>query len=204
MAKKIEKWTDEILKTHGITLPKGKHSHRETAIVCASILDLALAELLETRLMQFPKEIEDFLGLDEDGRAPAGSFGARIQLALLIGIIDKSDAAVLRAYKLIRNRFAHRVNVTLSDVKVVEAAKVLFDTLGDALRKVVTPDGKPLSEYRTDVTAFCQLLHTGLVGYQTYFASIRGILRPIEYREQFSRGAMLKHAKANYQGTPIS
>jgi len=59
-----------------------------------------------------PDEIETFLGLNEDGRAPVVSFGARIQMALLLGIITKEDAAVLRAIKKIRNAFSHRVKLT--------------------------------------------------------------------------------------------
>ena len=59
-------------------------------------------------------EYEAFLGLNEDGRAPCATFGARIQLALLLGIITKSDADILRTIKHIRNKFAHRVNIDFS------------------------------------------------------------------------------------------
>ena len=85
---------------------------RELAIVCAAVLDVALAELLWLRLRDCGKESEEFLGLNGDGRAPAGSFGARIQLGILVGILTPDDAATLRAIKELRNLFAHRVKVT--------------------------------------------------------------------------------------------
>jgi hypothetical protein len=72
-----------------------------------------IADLIdhEQALRQNRKEIELFLGIDGDGRAPAGSFGARIQLALLVGLITEEDATILRQIKNLRNTFAHRVKV---------------------------------------------------------------------------------------------
>src|SRR5260370_42661789 len=84
---------------------------RELAVVGAGVLDLAIGELLSKRLCDDQRECEEFLGLNEDGRAPCGTFGSRIQLALLTGIITRADAAVLRSIKAIRNKFAHRILV---------------------------------------------------------------------------------------------
>ncbi len=75
-------------------------SERELAVVAGAVLDIGLADLIALRLAEMPDEIETFLGLNEDGRAPVASFGARIQMALLLGIITKEDAAVLRAIKM--------------------------------------------------------------------------------------------------------
>ena len=69
----------------------------------AAVLDLALAEILSKRLNDLPAECEEFLRFDGDGRAPAGSFGARIQLGLLIGIVTPEDVEVLRAVKQLRS-----------------------------------------------------------------------------------------------------
>ena len=61
--------------------------------------------------MQHESEAEEFLGLNGDGRAPVGSLGSRIQLALLAGLLAPEDAAILRGVKNLRNLFAHRVQI---------------------------------------------------------------------------------------------
>ncbi len=112
MTWKIERWLSDVFPGEaGLFSAYSTLSDRELAIVAAGVLDLALAELIANRLINIPKECEAFLGLDESGDAPAGNSGARIQLALLLGIIRIEDARILRVIKNIRNRFAHRVNV---------------------------------------------------------------------------------------------
>src|SRR5437868_8884315 len=119
MAWKTEKWLSEVFPgEHRIYSEYRELSHRELAIVAAAVLDVAIAELLSRRLLDLPKEYEDFLGLDEDGRPPAAAFGARIQLALLLGVITDRDAAILREIKHIRNRFSHRVRVDFTSPAV--------------------------------------------------------------------------------------
>ncbi len=113
MAWKIERWLSEVFPgEEDIYSEYRTLSQRELAIVSAAVLDVALAELLFLRLRECGKESEEFLGLNADGRAPSGSFGARIQLGLLVGLLTQDDAATLRAIKELRNLFAHRVNVT--------------------------------------------------------------------------------------------
>src|SRR5688572_27025470 len=110
MAWKIERWLVEIYKQQ-VDLSKkyGSLSARDLVIVACATLDVALAELLAQRLIDDPPEAENFLGADEDGRAPAGAFGARIQLAYLTGVISKPAVVSLRALKSLRNMMAHRV-----------------------------------------------------------------------------------------------
>jgi len=116
MPRKLERWQTEVKKEIKEDFDHYKKlGDRELVIVGCNTMDLALVELIEKRLIQHPKELESFLGLNEDGRAPAGSFGARIQLALLLGLIYPAEADALRALKKIRNRFAHRYNVTLGE-----------------------------------------------------------------------------------------
>jgi len=123
-----ERWLDEVfpgpdkIYSEYRLLPR-----RELAVVAASVLDIALAELLSTRLMDNPKEYEEFLGLNEDGRAPCGTFGAKIQLALLLGIITDVDAAVLRSVKNIRNKLAHRVRSDFNSPEVLPFVYSLHD-----------------------------------------------------------------------------
>ena len=68
----------------------------------------------------YPKETASFLGVNGDGRAPAGSFGSRIQLALPVGVITTDDAKILRIIKSLRNLFAHRIDIGFLSAPVLK------------------------------------------------------------------------------------
>jgi len=120
MAWKAERWLEDVfpgkdkIYSEYRSLPR-----RELAIVAAAVLDTALAQLLSMRLKDDAKESEDFLGVSGDSRAPCASFGARIQLAYLIGLLKKDDAIVLRFIKNIRNALAHRVKADFHSREVL-------------------------------------------------------------------------------------
>ncbi len=127
---RIERWMESVFPGVG----KGheeyaKLSERELAIVGAAVLDVALAELLDKRLAGKAKEREEFLGINGDGRAPAGTFGARIQLAHLTGTIPQKLIEMLRAIKELRNVMAHRVRVDFSGELPRKALVRLFNAL---------------------------------------------------------------------------
>ena len=128
MAWKIEQWmrdvfpgADRIYEDYR-GLPR-----RELAITAGAVLDLALVEILSMTLTGPEQEIHSFLGINGDGRAPCGSFGARIQLALLLSIISERDAAILRAIKNIRNQLAHQVNADFDCSSVLPLLNKLHD-----------------------------------------------------------------------------
>ena len=126
MAWKIERWlADTFPGEQNIYSEYRGLPPRELAIVSAAVLDVALAELLSLRLNGQSNEIEEFLGLNADGRAPAGSFGARIQLGVLVGLLTQSDAAILRKIKDLRNVFAHRVRADFLSPQVVKVTTSL-------------------------------------------------------------------------------
>jgi len=126
MAWKIERWlADTFPGEQNIYSEYRSLPSRELAIVSAAVLDVALAELLSLRLNGQSNEIEEFLGLNADGRAPAGSFGARIQLGILVGLLTQSDAAILRRIKDLRNAFAHRVRVDFLSPQVIKITTAL-------------------------------------------------------------------------------
>src|SRR5687768_433997 len=113
MTWKTERWLDEVFPGESQIYSEYRTlSPRELAIVAAAVLDVALAELLVLRLSPYDKEAQEFLGLNGDGRAPTGTFGSRIQLGLLIGLLTPEDASILRVIKELRNLFAHRVDVS--------------------------------------------------------------------------------------------
>lgn len=120
MARKLEHWRPDELPSKGAIYAKyGDLPSRELAITSAAVLDVALAQLLTMRLVEHEREAGEFWGLNGDGRAPAGSFGSRIQLALLVGLITPKDAAILRGVKGLRNLFAHRVHIGLLSPEAV-------------------------------------------------------------------------------------
>lgn len=122
MAWKIERWLTDIFPgENNIYSEYRSLSPRELATVSVAVLDAALAELLVLRLRDESKEAESFLGLNGDGRAPVSSFGARIQLGLLLGLLTPNDAAILRTIKDIRNQFAHRVKINFLSPSIVKA-----------------------------------------------------------------------------------
>ena len=158
---------------------------RELAIVAAAVLDVALAEIISLRLRQNRKEIELFLGIDGDGRTPAGSFGARIQLALLVGLITEEDATILRQIKNLRNTFAHRVKVDFLSPSVQKITKEMHSAW------VKRTTGLEGLEKNTDGLAFIEkhlstipeagegLLLALLAIYQAYFHRLHDRIRPL-------------------------
>jgi hypothetical protein len=120
MARKIERFVGGPLGSpHKLVEKLGKLSEREIVIMCCSIIDTTLADLVVSGLCDDPGEVDDFLGLDKDARAPLGSFGACIQAAYLIGLIQKDQQIVLKCLKQIRNAFAHPVSVSFRDAVAV-------------------------------------------------------------------------------------
>lgn len=128
MAWKTEKWLDEVFPGKAkICADYRNLPPRELVIVASAVLDAALAELLHKRFRDLPREAESFLGVNGDGRAPAASFGARIQLALLIGLLTQEDADVLRGIKNLRNTFAHRVQAQFIEEPALAQSKTLLE-----------------------------------------------------------------------------
>lgn len=179
MAWKIERWLAEVFPGEPEIYSEYRRlPPRELAIVCAAVLDVALAELLTLRLANCQKEIEEFLGLNGDGRAPAGSFGARIQLALLLGLLTPVDAATLRTIKELRNLFAHRVRINFLSPAVQRATSklhALWLKRTEALLEVGAISGstKPLKEMAQYLPTVAEagegLLLSVFTVYQAYF-----------------------------------
>ena len=126
MAWKIERWFAEVFPAETEIYAEYRAlPPRELAIVSAAVLDVAIAELLALRLADHQRESEEFLGVNGDGRAPAGSFGARIQLGLLVGLLTPEDVAILRTIKELRNLFAHRVRINFLSPSVLKTTTKL-------------------------------------------------------------------------------
>ncbi len=130
MVWKTEKWKQDIFPgTERVYEEYRLLPARELVIVGTAVLDSALAELISMRLLDHSTEYEAFLGLNEDGRAPCATFGARIQLAVLLGIISPQDAAILRTLKKMRNKMAHKVKIDFTSKEMVALSVELSDGL---------------------------------------------------------------------------
>jgi hypothetical protein len=198
MAWKIEKWFTEVFPGKDRIYEEYRHlTNRELAIVSAAVLDTALAELLSKRVVDFPGEYEEFLGLDGDGRAPVGTFGARIQLALLVGLIRPGDAAVLRAVKAIRNVFSHRVKITFLSKEIQNLSKRLLDILSTQSLMLWKEDSAPrkvaFSTLKKNIPiheeAGAGLLLTVFAIYQAYFHRLNDMVSRIEGMSVSANGA---------------
>lgn len=190
MAWKIEKWLSDVFPGASRIYEEYRHlTRRELAIVTAGVLDLAIAELLSMRLAGSPGEREEFLGLSGDGRAPAGSFGARIQLSVLTGIITPEDADILRVIKNIRNRFAHRVNVDFNSAEVLPLTRRLCEKWGERASRLAIPGVCPeaaaaglnnIKNYlESEPEAGAGLLLSVFATYQAYFHRLSDRVTPI-------------------------
>lgn len=155
---KIERWRkdvaaavndEELLKSYKT------QSSRDLIIYVTAVIDVALAELLAMRLIDDAKEPTEFLGANEDGRAPAGSFGARMQLAYLAGLMPTRTLQGLRKLKALRNMMAHRVEVSLLSEKAQAQLGFFRDAL-TAVAEEVQDEGaaarlrKVVKESKTD------------------------------------------------------
>jgi len=191
MAWKTEKWMADVFPGEsGIWEDYRLLPPRELSIVSVAVLDSAISEILSLRLAKFDSEIESFLGVNGDGRAPVSSFGARIQLALLLGLIDPEDAAALRGLKQLRNMFAHRVKIDMLSKDIVKVNKVLFANLSKRVeRMLITPRRKAFVEkvntvgktLHVDPKAGEFLITVALALYQSYFYSIHPHIRRVEF-----------------------
>ena len=133
---KTEKWLAEVYPGLRQMFSKYEHlSDREIAIVVAAVFDAALLELIIARLPTDKKEVDDFLGIDGDGRAPCGTFGARIQMAVVLRLFDRTIAKILRTIKEIRNSFAHNVNADMQTPKIASLIATLEHDWRTFLRK---------------------------------------------------------------------
>lgn len=187
---KIERWLAEVFP--GETKIYSEYRSlppRELAIVSAAVLDVALAELLALRLVDREKESEEFLGLNGDGRAPVGSFGSRIQLGLLVGLLTPDDTAILRAIKELRNLFAHRVRINFLTPSVLKATTKLHSlwlARNEALIQAGAVTGtteqlKELARHLPNVTEAGEgLLLSVFTVYHAYFHRMHGRVQRIE------------------------
>lgn len=132
---------------------------RELVIVAAAVLDAALAQMLKRRLLGSTKECDTFLGLNGAGMSPCSSLGAKIQLALLTGILTDFEVKFARTIQKLRNKFAHKVNISFSDPEIMSLVIDLTNQylkMFDSNKSTLPKDSR---EYQMKVELFEALKH---------------------------------------------
>jgi DNA-binding MltR family transcriptional regulator len=80
-----------------------EQSDRAAAILAVSFLEDRLAALLQAWLVDEPNVVSKMFG----GSGPLATFSAKIDMGLLLGILEKSRHRELHLIRDIRNKFAH-------------------------------------------------------------------------------------------------
>jgi DNA-binding MltR family transcriptional regulator len=83
-------------------------SDRAVGIVAGAIVEQRLTEAIKARFVQNDTIIKRMFDISN---GPIGTFGAKIDLAFLMGIISTEARTDLRAMKDIRNSFAHKLEI---------------------------------------------------------------------------------------------
>jgi hypothetical protein len=86
---------------------------REQAIVITALLDVALGELLVTRLRKCDREmVESLVGLERDS-APLKNLAARARMCRVLTVMQQAEFDALLELAKLRNAFAHRVEADI-------------------------------------------------------------------------------------------
>ena len=89
-------------------------SDATSVIICSSVIDLILKELIEKRLVNDSKGRTEELFDDSNG--PFNTFSNKIKYCYYSGIISKEIRDELNIIRKIRNKFAHSIlSLTFSD-----------------------------------------------------------------------------------------
>lgn len=80
-------------------------SDRGIVLVCLSILDELLAELLQTKLLRDEKLMKDMFGT----KGVFGQFDDKVKACYAMGLISQLDYDLFKKLQNVRNKFAHRV-----------------------------------------------------------------------------------------------
>ncbi len=97
-------------------------SDRAIAIVGAAYLDDRLARTIRAFLIKRDEPTRKLLGT----QGPLGAFGARIQMAFCLGLLDEDEYHDLGIIQKIRNEFAHQVaDLTFDEARMAQRCDLL-------------------------------------------------------------------------------
>ena len=103
-------------------------SDRSIVITCAAGLEACTIKILSAHINNECRPKDLFSG----PTAPFGTFSARITISLALGLISKSEADALNLVRSVRNKFAHEIDASFENEKIVKLcgkSKVLDDRM---------------------------------------------------------------------------
>jgi mannitol operon repressor len=118
-----------------------KESDRGAVLVHASMLDELLKRSIEARLVDHA-EVEK---LTEGFNAPIGTLSSRALLAFATGVISEAEFREAGLIRKIRNDFAHSIEMSFSDEKVISRCNLLTYAIQDTVEKRNSPRDKFIS-----------------------------------------------------------
>jgi DNA-binding MltR family transcriptional regulator len=96
----------------------GENSDRGVAIIAAAILEERLNDAIKRRWVDSPTAVQRMLQVD--GGGPLGSFGPKIDLVYLMGLISADGHKDMKIIKKIRNKFAHYIDVDTFETPTIK------------------------------------------------------------------------------------
>ncbi|MDW9902069.1 hypothetical protein GOA77_09360 [Sinorhizobium meliloti] len=102
-------------------------SDRGVVLLLGSILDDYLYRILKSFMIDNAAATEQLLGVNR----PLSEFSGKIDLCHALGLIATDEAKVLHKIREIRNGFAHKIGIKLTDQPLKDKCKHLYDSLLD-------------------------------------------------------------------------
>lgn len=100
--------------------------HRGLVLVWASIIDDVLERMLKSYFVPINREQRDELF---GPMGPVGEFSNRIKMAFALGLIKRDEMDCIDELRRIRNKFAHRLGVSLNDPDLAVASSTFGNRL---------------------------------------------------------------------------
>jgi hypothetical protein len=130
-----------------------RESDRGAAAQTGAFLDHMLRKILEHFMIPHTKIQNELF----EPQGSLSTFGARVTLAYLLGLIDREEFDECRMLKRIRNRFAHGVTVAFNDADIAKWAEQL--RYGTRLPLQQSPSPTPRQRFLSSTVTLALQLH---------------------------------------------
>lgn len=99
-------------------------SDRGAVLIAASMLDVALENLLKKKLVDSEKRSDPIF----ENNGSLGTFSSKIEMSYRLGLISKQQKLMFNTFRQLRNEFAHSsIPLTLSDNAIRDRLQAAFD-----------------------------------------------------------------------------
>lgn len=111
------------------------NSDRGIVLICGSIIDELLKDLLKSLLINSPKIDKDLFGISQ----PLGTLDSKIKMAFYSGLISNIEMKNIISMQKIRNKFAHQINNISFENDVIKNISSNFTIPKDSFLPKVIP-----------------------------------------------------------------